>query len=173
MTTENLSHPLLILLLFIAARHDYYYYRIPNNIILIGILLGLAVNTLLPGGLGFSGALAGSVFGLFLMLPFYLLRAMGAGDVKLIAMLGAFLGLNGTAGAMLFILLAGGVLALGVTWQRGKLRQLLNNLMLLLVAAPKDKASQSLVIKPIQESAGKLPYGVAIAAGTLVYLIAV
>jgi prepilin signal peptidase PulO-like enzyme (type II secretory pathway) len=51
---------------------------------------GLSLNLLLPGAAGFWQALAGFGIGLAALLPMYLMRMLGAGDVKLMAMVGAF-----------------------------------------------------------------------------------
>lgn len=128
--------------------------------------------------------MAGWVTGLALLLPLYLLRIMGAGDVKLMAMTGAFLGPQATVGALLCVLLAGGVLALGTALLEGKLRLLWRNLNVMLLGALAGGAMTGLPVsgKPDEgvagdaegddrEFAGTLPYGVAIAAGTMVYLV--
>ena len=87
---------LLTGLLLIAAVSDYRTRRIPNELVLAGAAAGLLGNTLfstLPLD-GFVTALQGLATGLAAFLPLYLLRLMGAGDVKLMAMVGAFLGLQ-------------------------------------------------------------------------------
>ena len=87
---------LLICLLLIAARSDIKTRRIPNWLVLSGIVIGLLANGLLPaglginntfvpGGLGWLGAIQGMGLGLAVLLPLYLLRAMGAGDVTMLA----------------------------------------------------------------------------------------
>jgi prepilin peptidase CpaA len=57
----------------------------------------------------------------------YAMRALGAGDVKLMAMIGAFVGPGAVAGITLLTLLAGGVLALGVAGFNGRLKVMLFN----------------------------------------------
>ena len=82
---------LLIALLVIAAWSDLKARRIPNWLVLSGILAGLIANGLLPaglglnntfvpGGIGWVAALQGIGLGLAALLPLYLLKAMGAGD---------------------------------------------------------------------------------------------
>ncbi|WP_430229522.1 A24 family peptidase [Nitrosomonas communis] len=166
---------ILSILLLIAACHDIRQYRIPNALILLGVILGLLLNILVPqymGGLGFSMSLAGLGVGLVILFPLYLLRAMGAGDIKLMAMIGAFVGPTSMLPITLYILLAGGILALSVVLLRGKLFRLLENLkiMLLMHFAGSSNTSFSRS-RTLPESTGKLPYGVAIAAGTVVYLV--
>lgn len=173
-------HPLIIglLLLLAATWYDIRSRRIPNALVLPGAVAGLLANAVVPqemGGLGVFDSVAGFGVGLVLLLPLYLLRAMGAGDVKLMAMTGAFLGMRGVTAAFLYILLAGGVLALGMAWRQGKLRMLLHKLKMIL--STRGGSTGDLLLagnlpQSTAESADKLPYGVAITAGTVAYLAA-
>lgn len=152
----------LFILLPLAAVCDLRTGRIPNALVGSGIALGLAVNALSPAANDLLLAVGGLFAGLGLLLPLHVLRAMGAGDVKLMAMCGAFLGLPATLWAVLSTLLAGGLLALGVLAWNGALRHGLNNVLALARGGQPALAGRS---------AGSLPYGVAIAAGTLGYLL--
>ena len=109
--------------------------------------------------------------GFLVMLPCYALRIMGAGDVKLMAMVGAFVGPQAVFGCMLFSLLAGGVLALGVAAFHGSLRQRTSNSYhLLLNSLMRGLAGQRPEVEAPNAPSGKLPYAIAIAAGTMIYL---
>ena len=120
--TSLLCLALLAGLLGAALWHDLRTRRIPNRLVLWGTVGGVLLNSMLPagaglfqqpfGGLGLLQSLAGAAAGLALLLPMYLLRALGAGDVKLMAMCGAFLGPLAVLEAVLLTLLAGGVLAI-------------------------------------------------------------
>lgn len=159
-------------LLFFAAWRDVRSRRIPNYLVFPGTVLGLLLNAFLPqemGGLGALDSLAGWGVGLFLLLPLYLLRTMGAGDVKLMAMTGAFLGAQGTLSALLYVLLAGGVLALVVTWHQGNLRRLLHSLKTMLFIGASGGGAMGNLPVPDASLPG-MPYGVAIAVGTALYL---
>jgi prepilin peptidase CpaA len=108
-----------------------------------------------------------------LFLPLYIVRAMGAGDVKLLAMVGAFLGPGDTFYAALASMVVGGALSILFVLVRGTARRLLYNLGSLFQHGLLSVAGGS---KPnlrigADVSAGKLPYGVAIAIGTIGYLI--
>jgi prepilin peptidase CpaA len=96
-----------------AVREDLLAHRIPNR--LTGSLLGLAftLQLVLGGWSALGEAALGAVVGLAVLLPLYLLRATGAGDVKLLAALGALLGPYWVLVAGLYTLMAGGALALG------------------------------------------------------------
>lgn len=169
---------LLLLLLFAAAWHDVRTYRIPNKLVFGGTIIAVVFNAAAPpdmGGLGALASLAGLVVGLIALLPLYLLRAMGAGDVKLMAMTGAFLGIEGAAGALMCVLLSGGVLALGVALYQGNLLKLLRKLKIMVYIAVAYASMPGASIREglsdhATESIGKLPYGVAIAVGTAIYL---
>jgi len=156
--------------------------KIPNQFVFSGLGLGILFNTvlpkglgfasLLPGGLGLWAALAGAAIGLAVMLPLYFLRAMGAGDVKLMAMVGAFLGADDVVGAALCSFIAGGVLSLGYAWKTGILRRTLQNVWLIVYSgAIKMAGGGSPALDDAPETAGKFPYAAAIAVGTLGYLV--
>lgn len=172
----------MTLLLLAAVRVDVRHHRIPNPLVLWGAGLGVLLNvsmpagagfaaTYLPGGAGFLSAMGGMATGFAALLPMYLLRAMGAGDVKLMAMVGAFLGPVDTLGAVLATFLAGGVLSLGYAWKTGVLRRTLQNVRVILCSGAVKVAGGSFpALEDAPETAGKFPYAVAIAAGTSGYL---
>ena len=97
---------------------------------------------------------------------------MGAGDVKLMAMAGAFLGSSAALGVVLATLLAGGVLAIGAALWHGVLRSTLQNVRFMLTdAMVKALMHEKPQLEQPPPSVATLPYGVAIAAGTLIHLI--
>jgi prepilin peptidase CpaA len=166
---------ILMLLLAGAAVSDYRIHRIPNWLVLSGALFGLIYNTALPPSphANILFPLAGLGLGLMLFLPLYLVRAMGAGDVKLLAMVGAFLGPGDTFRAALATMIVGGVLSILFVLLRGTARRMFRNLgslfhlgLLSVAGGPKPNLRIGTDV-----SAGKLPYGVAIAIGTIGYLI--
>jgi len=108
---------LLCAILAIAVYGDVRSHRISNTLSLIGLMAGLGLQYLGSGLHGVTSGLLGAGVGLACFAPFYLLRAMGAGDLKLLAAIGSFLGPQGAFYAALFSLLAGGVSAIGyVLW---------------------------------------------------------
>ena len=82
----------MLVLLAVAAISDLRSRKIPNRLILIGLVLGLALSVLTRGTDGLLASLAGFGLGFALLLPGYLLRFTGAGDLKLFATLGVFTG---------------------------------------------------------------------------------
>jgi prepilin peptidase CpaA len=117
---------ILLLLLLAASISDLRTRRIPNRLTFGGITLALLYGLLAhhPHSGGFFWALGGMALGLAMMLPLYLLHAMGAGDVKLMAMVGSFLGPEATWQAVIFVFITGGLAAISYAlWHRmaGKL----------------------------------------------------
>jgi len=96
-------------------------HRIPNALTGLGVIAGLALQAVGGGVHGLTSGLLGVGVGLACFAPFYLLRAMGAGDVKLLAAIGAFLGPLGCFYAALASLLVGGVGAISYVLWRGAL----------------------------------------------------
>jgi prepilin peptidase CpaA len=84
--------------------------RIPNKVTVPGLALGLVLGVGLEGGLPIL-ALTGASLALALSVPFVLLGALGAGDAKLLTVVGAFLGPGGLLPAVLYAALAGAVMA--------------------------------------------------------------
>lgn len=166
----------LFALLMAAAVHDVRSYRIPNWLTGGGLAFALIYTALVPPvyNAAWTWAPAGMLLGFATLLPLYLLRAMGAGDVKLMAMTGAFLGLQGTVFALLFTFVMAGLAAFayaawhGVTKRMlGNTRQVLNELALAGIGGTRP----ALALQPGQ-SVGKLAYGVSIAGGTIASVFA-
>jgi prepilin peptidase CpaA len=154
-------------LLTLAVWHDLVSFRIPNALIVSGFVLALLMHALVPGGLGLAQSLAGAGVGLAGLLPFYLARAMGAGDVKLLAMIGAFVGPLDAFGCVLGTYLVGMALALAVAMYAGVVRKALRNLRLAAYATIARLASvEGPAFDPLVDTAARLPYTLAIALGT-------
>lgn len=161
-----LTNPLLTLLplLLTATWIDIRRQRIPNPLSFGAAVLGLALQSLNGGWLGFTNGLGGLFIGLSLLLPFYLMRGMGAGDVKLMAAAGSFLGPQLTLFAVVGTLIAGGVMGVGVWVVRSGLSGFLTRY--LRVAKQFLSAGQ---LPPIGAgpARSRFPYAAAIATGTL------
>ena len=167
-------YPLLAALLLAAVIADLRSRRIPNPLVLTGIALAFAAHALAYGtgtpplaGPAWWSPLAGLLSGFALLMPLYLLRATGAGDVKLMAMVGAFVGAPAVLSATLYTLLAGGLLTLVFMLGRGVAAQTLTNVRFLLTDwALRLATGQGARLAPLQTTAARLPYALAIALGT-------
>ena len=163
----------LVLLLAIAAAIDVRTMRIPNWLTLSGAGIGLALSWIGEAHPGSALLLAagGMLAGLALMLPFWLLRVMGAGDVKLMAMVGAFVGLQQVVPTVLSVFVAGGLVAVSFALYRRMFRRVAANVgdivqqMAFGVLAGVGFPAQT---RPAV-SAGRVPYGVSICAGTIAW----
>ncbi|MDF2445897.1 MAG: prepilin peptidase [Moraxellaceae bacterium] len=156
---------LLMTLLGLAAWQDIRRFRI-SNVLTLGGAGAALVLSLLPGGHGPAWSLLGLTLGFLCLLPFYALGVMGAGDVKLLAMAGAFTGPAGAVAIALYTLLAGGLMALAVAVGKGRLQQALRNVQAMTVPC---LASDGTPATATPVSAGRLPYGVAILLGSLAW----
>jgi prepilin peptidase CpaA len=154
--------------LFWAAVSDMRTRRIPNALTASGLLLALTLK--LPVGSGaLMEGLLGAALAFAVMLPLFAVRGVGGGDVKLLIMVGAFLGPNGFLVALAATALAGGVLSLAVVMRRGVLLPVLYNtggLAKWVFTAGRGGERATLA----STGAVSVPYGVAIAAGSLVAL---
>jgi prepilin peptidase CpaA len=144
----------LLATLLIAVRHDVLEHRIPNVLCAVALLSGCAIHAFATGLAGLGFALGGAAMGLGVFLPLYLLRGMGAGDVKLMCAVGSFLGpLDTFFAAALALALGGliGVTLVGVTFvRRARAR---NSELTASPASPVGKAT--------------FPYAAAIAGGAI------
>jgi prepilin peptidase CpaA len=102
--------------------------RIPNLLTFGAAALACVVHGFTGGVSGLGSSAFGWIVGLVLFLPFFLLQGMGAGDVKLLAALGAWMGPKDVAFVAMYTTMAGGILALAVALVRGYLRTALVNL---------------------------------------------
>ncbi len=158
----------LLCCVLLAALTDLARRKIPNPLVLSG-LCGALVLQALPGAGTVLSCLGGALTGFLLFLPLYLLRGMAAGDVKLMAMVGAFTGAGPALLVALATLLIGGVMAICIVLSRRRGRAALANIRALLAQSLLRAAGVPLAPAPI-DSVGGMPYGVAIALGTVAVL---
>jgi len=148
----------LLLILGVATLMDWREQTIPNVLSFGAALFGLVLQGTLNGLPGVAIAAGGWVVGLVCLLPFYAKGGMAAGDVKLMAAVGAFLGPVPALAACLFTLIAGGVIAvasLACTW----------GLHSLAGANGAERVSLRDALR------ARIPYAGAIAAGTSIVLL--
>lgn len=159
---------MILSILIIAVWYDTHQHRIPNALSLGGILLGILLQTGTTGIDGLFAGLGGTAVAIGLFLPFYLLQGMGAGDVKLMGAVGAFLGPHNALLATGLSLGAGGVMALVILLLKGGFpplaRRYWATLKCLLVT---HRLIHQLPAEG-EIAAMKFPYAAAIGIGTLV-----
>ena len=146
--------------------------RLPNAWTLGGLLAGLAVQTIWGGGRGFTSALAGAgVCVLFLLVP-CLLRAAGAGDMKMLAACGAFVGLRSTPLLLMAVSFSGLLVALWMICAKQVTTARLKHCFRSLFDWRYDRKAGAAAIPKKDEERARIPFGVAIALGTWATLAA-
>ena len=154
----------------VAGWTDWRWRRIPNWLTVPALLLGIAVNCFATGWAGAKESLLGAGLGLGLLLPFVLIRSLGAGDWKLAGALGAFLGPSRMITVLLGTVLVAGLMAVVViTWKK-RVGRTLHNLAHLVSALFTLRLPGPEVSLDSPESS-KIPFGVAMAVTVVLYTV--
>jgi prepilin peptidase CpaA len=159
---------LAVLLALLAGWTDWRSRRIPNWLTVPGFFIGLTVNTVAGGWLGLRMALLGAGLGLLVLLPFVVVRSLGAGDWKLAGALGAFMGPRALLNLLMVSVFIAGVMALGLVIYKRRLRQTLRNIGRLLASMATFRMPGAEVSLDNPQSL-KVPYGVALALAMVLY----
>ena len=154
----------------IGAGFDIRSRRIPNFVTGPAILAGLLLHLGLDGWFGMLTSFgAGLICGLVFLI-FYLAGGMGAGDVKLITAAGCLVGLSNSPSLLIVTALVGGVMGVAFALMRGQLRSTFVNVQ----SIATHHMVQGLIPHPEHNvrnrNSLRLPYGVAIAAGSCITL---
>jgi len=160
-----------VVLAIAAGAWDWRFRKIPNWLTVSGAALGIAANTVLGHWPGLKTSLLGMLLGLALLLPFVLVRSLGAGDWKLAGALGACLGPRSLLAVLFASILVAGAMALAVIVWKGRLRQTLINIGRMLAALFSLRMPGAEVSLDNPEST-KIPFGVAVALAVVLYGIA-
>lgn len=171
----------LAVLALAALGFDLKYRRIPNWLVMVGLLLGVVINVVgpqagarvaglfsdMPAAQGLGGAIKGAGLAFLMLIPFYMLRVMGAGDVKLMMAIGALLGPMPVMNVILFVFLIAGLIALGFfVFKIG----LLESIRQLFVAVT-TKNTDSLLKISTKNTAWRMPFSVPVGLGLIAYSI--
>ncbi len=135
--------------------------RIPNELTAAMTGIGIALAATGVSGISVGGSFLGYALGLVLMLPGYRLGATGAGDVKLLAAVGAIVGPALVVTAFFCTALAGGVLAVMVAVRRRRLAATLTGTGRLIGAEGRRQIETA-------TASSRFAYGPAIAAGSVI-----
>lgn len=156
------------LLALVAAWTDLRSRRIPNWLTVPGLLIGVAMNVVFGGPTGLWFSLKGAGLGLALLLPFVLLRSLGAGDWKLAGALGAFAGPGVLVDLLLGSIFVAGVMAVVLVIYKGRTRQTIRNIGHILVSLVTFQLPGTQVSLDNPDSL-KVPYGAALAFTVVLY----
>jgi prepilin peptidase CpaA len=162
----------LLLLVLVAAVYDFRFRRIPNWLNASGLILGFGLNLLLFQWHGLAIAGEGLLLAATVYLPFYLLRGMGAGDVKLMAAIGSLVGPWPWFQIFVATAILGGVAAVLLALCKRRFTETCINMYALLhdflrLRAPYKTNSQ---VDVRNAESLRMPHAVIIALGTLVAL---
>ena len=159
-----------VVLVLIACIRDVRTRRIPNVLTFGAMVTAILFRGVTGGWDGLTSSVIGWALGAVLFFPIFALRGMGAGDVKLLAAVGAWLGPSDVVRVALATAVAGGILAVAVALLHGYLSTALRNLWNLFthwrVVGPRPLPAVTL-----EGSRGpRLAYAIPIAIGTVVTL---
>jgi prepilin peptidase CpaA len=160
-----------VLLSLIAGFTDWRSRRIPNWLTVPGLALGVGLNAFFSGWGGVKTSLLGVLVGLGLLLPFVVLRSLGAGDWKLAGALGAFAGPALLTDLLLCSVFVAGLMAAGLIVYKGRVRQTVRNIGHILISLVTFRLPESRVSLD-NPDALKVPYGVALALTVIGYALA-
>ena len=168
--TMTTSHSVVVALVALACMTDIRTRRIPNVLTFGATIAALVFHGSTAGTSGLATSVGGWMVGAALFLPVFALRGMGAGDVKLLAAVGAWLGPLPVAWVALVTAIAGGAVALVVSLLHGYLRTALRNVWMLLMHW-RISGIQPLPAVTLEGGRGpRLAYAVPIAIGTVTTL---
>src|SRR5947207_3577758 len=168
MNAAQLIWALTLAMTILAALLDWRSRRIPNWLTVPGFISGVTLHTVLNGWHGLRFALEGGALALFLLLPLVLLRALGAGDWKLMGAVGAFLG------PVLFVfvffgsVVASGIMAVVQMYRAGRVVETFRNMWTLVKGFFAFGLKKNPQISLDNPRLLKLPFGVAVAVATIV-----
>ena len=150
---------------------DWHRRRIPNWLTVPALFLGLALSTLLGRWPSLKSSLEGAGIALGILLPFVLMRGLGAGDWKLMGATGAFLGPVGLIVVLLGTVLIAAAMALVEAIRQGKGQATLVNLGVVLLAYSTFQVNYARTITLDNPRLLKIPFGVAAALSTILFFM--
>jgi prepilin peptidase CpaA len=165
-----LSDGTLVIVVLFAAVCDVTTRRIPNWLTVCGVLVGFLINGWSDGWVGIGASAAGMGLALLVYLPLFVVRALGAGDVKLMAAVGAITGPLPWFCIFVVTCLVGGLLAVAVVLSKRRLSETFFNTLRIAQALLKGRnpASQEPEMDFRSPAAVTLPHGLSIALAALV-----
>jgi prepilin peptidase CpaA len=159
------------ILLIWAAYIDGKQLRVPNWLTFPMVLSGLVYSAWVGGWAGLGDGLVGTCVGLATLLPLYAVGGMGAGDVKLMAGIGAWLGASATWNAFVVSVIVGAVMAVAmVAWRKSWKKHCGNFSQIVLeFMTVKSPGELSRIAAERKSQMLLLPYGIPICVGSIAY----
>jgi prepilin peptidase CpaA len=157
---------LLLPLAIIITYYDVRYRRIPNAFVLAALAGGVAINSIFGGLAGLYGSLAGCALAFALMFMLHVFGAMGAGDVKLFAAVGAVTGAPLVLQTFVIVILTGGLLAVVSIARAGIVMTTLQRVLQIFVGMLPGWEMPRFAVPTDRRHT--IPYGVAITIGSII-----
>ena len=170
---ETVSQSLIVVLLpailILASWIDLKTHRIPNYLTFTALIAGFLLQILLHGWNGITHSLGGVIVGFLIFIPFYIKGGMGAGDVKLMAVVGAFLGYQYTFLAVGLSLFAGSIMGIFLLVILGGIKAAMHRYFSMIKQLLYLHSVDLRYIPPPPDEAAavKFPYATAICVGTI------
>ncbi len=170
---EELTLAIIIPAAFLASWKDYREHRVPNWLNASIAISGLAAQTAYHGWAGLERAAGGMLLAFGMLVLFWAIRGMGAGDVKFMAAIGAWLGPHLTVSAVAVGAIAGGVLAVGIIVCRRRWGETFSNFRILAtkVCSVQTAFSEFGSAKSLRSTSAQLPYAIPLSIGALVVAV--
>lgn len=154
----------------VAGWTDWHSRRIPNSLTVPTLIAGIVANSVAAGWMGAKESLLGAALGLGILLPFVLIRSLGAGDWKLVGALGAFLGPSRLITVLMWTILVAGLMAVVLIIWKKRVKQTARNLAhmiagLFALHLPGPEVSLD------NPESSKIPFGVAVAVTVVLYTV--
>ncbi|WP_425801573.1 prepilin peptidase [Desulfitobacterium sp. Sab5] len=164
----GLNDAALALTISIAAFTDFREHRIYNKLLGPAFVMAIALQIYFKGWIGLRESLFGAFIGFLILLIPYFLGGIGAGDVKLLAVIGAFGGVHFVITSFLYGAIVGGIISVILLARRGALYSTLHRFLLFYLLRIKIDPQNKQADEAQKE---KFPYGIAITIGTLLAML--
>jgi len=156
----------LIPLAAVVTYHDVRYRRIPNPFVLAALVGGVTINLILNGLPGLYSSLSGCGLAFIFMFMLHVFGAMGAGDVKLFAAIGAVIGAKLVVPTFVVVVLTGGLLAVVSMVRSGMFLTTMHRVLQIFVGMLPGWQMPKFAVPTDRRYT--IPYGVAITLGSII-----
>ena len=166
MTETLVNITVLVPLSILIAYYDVRYRRIPNAFVLATLAAGITINAIFGGWPGVATSIGGCLLAFVLMFMLHIFGAMGAGDVKLFAAIGAVTGSQMVMPTFVVVILTGGLLAVVSMVRSGMVRTTMHRVLQILVGMLPGWQMPRFAVPADRKYT--IPYGVAITMGSII-----
>lgn len=167
----DLEMILIITLLMLAVINDLYSYKVKNEITFSFAIIGIIYNLVFGSLQNFYSSILGMTVPFIILLPLYINKMLGAGDIKLFCALGAFVGFNLIIVSIGYSFIAGAIIAIILMLARKNMLQrfkyffqYIRSCLLCLTLIPYDDLS-------VKQNGAKMHFTIPIALGTMLVLL--